>query len=89
MNLFVAGAGAIDTRALEQALRGVVERLPFFPGRPVHRWVSPDGDCAFAWVTHAPDTTGGVQYAHVEDERFAMFAGRPFRWVRAPSADLD
>ena len=87
MNLFVAGAGAVDERALEAALRELLERLPFFPGRPVETWRSPRGDCALAFVTHGPEQTGGVRYVRREPDRMALFAGRPYLWRGDGRAD--
>jgi hypothetical protein len=71
MNLFVAAVGA--EAPVERLLRSLVERLPFFPGRPIETWSR--GDCAVAWIAHA-----GLEYARASDDRLEMFAGRPFVW---------
>lgn len=85
MILFVGG-GSGDVAAAERALRSVLARLPFFPGRPVESWRHPAGAACMAWVAHGPEQTGGVEYVALEAERIALFAGRPILWA-ASSAD--
>lgn len=82
MNLFVAGRserGPLDTAAAERALRAVLERLPFFPGRPVETWTA--GRTAAAWVAH------DERYAQPEPARLVLWSGRPIRWVGEREAD--
>lgn len=86
MNLFVVGvAGQLETA--ERALAAVLDRLPFFPGRPIESWRSPSEAVVAAWVQHDPVQTGGVRYAHVEEHRLALFAGRPIVWTDEREAD--
>ncbi len=90
MNLFLlgwSGEAAVDAAAGERALRRLLERLPFFPGRPVETWAAPSGALAAAWVTHGPEQTGGVHYVHTERDRLALFAGRPVLWTGDREAD--
>ena len=77
MNLFVVGRSR-DGWAADAALRALLQRLPFFPGREPDTWS--DGRVALAWVSHPPDRVGGVSYVATEPRRFALFGGRPFRW---------
>jgi hypothetical protein len=86
LNLFLIGAGG-DAQTAERAIRALLERLPFFPGRPVETWEAPSGGAVAAWVQHDPDQTGGVRYALAERERLALFAGRPIRWTDEREAD--
>jgi hypothetical protein len=82
VNLFVVGwrpgAGAAEAEA---ALQRLLEKLPFFPNRPVERAVA--RLAAAAWVRHGRD----LPYAHVEDGSFALFSGRPFLWADDDAAD--
>ena len=55
--------GRLDAARGERALRRLVDRLPFFPDRPVEAWTAPSGRAAAAWVSHGPEQTGGVRYA--------------------------
>jgi hypothetical protein len=90
VNLFVLGWCAeltVDPEAAETALARLLDRLPFFPGRPVEKWAAPSGALAAAWVAHGPEQTGGVRYAHTEPERLALFSGRPVRWTGEHEAD--
>ena len=90
VNLFVLGWSAertVDPHVPEAALARLLDRLPFFPGRPVETWAAPSGGLAAAWVAHAPEQTGGVRYAQPEDERLALFSGRPVRWTGEREAD--
>jgi hypothetical protein len=90
VNLFVLGWCAERTVGPEvpaEALGRLLDRLPFFPGRPVETWAAPSGALAAAWVAHAPDQTGGVTYVHGEDARIALFSGRPIRWTDEQEAD--
>jgi hypothetical protein len=81
VNLFVVGWGpAVDVAAAEDALRRLLEALPFFPGRPVESYAA--GNAAAAWVCHE-----GQPYAHERDGSFALFSGRPFRWTGDDTAD--
>ncbi len=85
MNLFLIASGdgrRVDAGLPGRALGAVVERLPFFPGRPVETWTAASGACAAAWVTHA-DTN----YVHTDEDRIALFAGRPILWTGAAEAD--
>ena len=90
MNLFLlgwSGEARVDPAAGEGALRRLLERLPFFPGRPVETWTAPSGALAAAWVSHAPEQTGEVGYVHAEPARLALFSGRPIRWTGEREAD--
>jgi hypothetical protein len=64
VNLFLVG-GRPD------ALRDVVARLPFFPGRSVQT-AGPA-----TWVAHTDE------YVHVGDDGIAMYSGRPIVWSSA------
>ncbi|HEX8742512.1 MAG TPA: hypothetical protein VF712_05215 [Thermoleophilaceae bacterium] len=90
MNLFVLGWSSersVELDAPHAALRRLLERLPFFPGRPVETWAAPSGGLAAAWVSHGPEQTGGVSYVHTEPARLALFSGRPVRWTGEREAD--
>ena len=90
MNLFVLGWSAertVDPQVPEAALRRLLERLPFFPGRPVETWAAPSGALAAAWISHGPEQTGGVRYARTELGRLALFSGRPVQWTGDREAD--
>ena len=90
MNLFVlgwSGERSVDAGAADGALRRLLERLPFFPGRPVETWTAPSGALAAAWISHGPEQTGGVGYVHAEDARLALFSGRPVLWTGEREAD--
>jgi hypothetical protein len=90
VNLFVlgwSGDRSVDPGAGEAALRRLLERLPFFPGRPVETWVAPSGALAAAWISHGPEQTGGVGYVHTERDRLALFSGRPIAWTGDREAD--
>ena len=90
MNLFVlgwSGERSVDAGAADAALRRLLERLPFFPGRPVETWAAPSGTLAAAWISHGPEQTGGVAYVHAERDRLALFSGRPVAWSGDREAD--
>jgi hypothetical protein len=90
VNLFVvgwSGERAVDGDALERALRGLVEELPFFPVKRVERWLAPSGACAAAWVQHQPQHNGGVRYVHWDRDELSLFAGRPYLWTGEDQAD--
>lgn len=90
MNLFLlgwSGERSVGVEAAEAALKRLLERLPFFPGRPVETWAAPSATLAAAWVTHAPEQTGGVRYVHADRDRLALFSGRPVRWSGEREAD--
>ncbi|HEX8073528.1 MAG TPA: hypothetical protein VF545_00970 [Thermoleophilaceae bacterium] len=86
MILFVAGAAG-DPGAGRRALRGLLERLPFFPGETVETWRAPSGGAWVAWVAHGPERTGGAAYVAAGPERIALFAGRPILWAGERRAD--
>jgi hypothetical protein len=86
LNLFLIGAGG-DVQTAERAFRALLERLPFFSGRPVESWAAPSRGVVAAWVQHDPDQIGGVRYALAERQRLALFAGRPIRWTDERAAD--
>jgi hypothetical protein len=82
VNLFVAGTSErapVDGAAAERALRSLLERLPFFPGRPVQTWTAGRG--AAAWVAH------DARYAHAAAEGLVLWSGRPIRWAGDREAD--
>ena len=90
MNLFVLGWSSerkVDAHVPPAALTRLLDRLPFFPGRPIETWVAPSRAFAAAWVTHGPEQTGGVRYAHPGQDRLALFSGRPVRWTGEREAD--
>jgi len=90
VNLFLlswSGDRAVDAGTPQSALRRLLERLPFFPGRPIETWAPPSGALAAAWVAHGPEQTGGVHYVHTESDRLALFSGRPIRWTGEHEAD--
>jgi hypothetical protein len=90
VNLFLlgwSGDATVDPGPGESALRELLERLPFFPGRSVETWAAPSGALAAAWVSHGPEQTGGVGYVHAEQTRLALFSGRPVRWAGEREAD--
>ena len=83
MNLWVVGwraGGGIDPATPAGALRATLARLPFLPGEDLRSWAAPSRRAAAAWVAHAPGRVGGVEYAHQEERRLALFSGRPFAW---------
>ena len=86
MNLFLIGVRG-QVAAAERALSGLLERLPFFPGRSVETWSAPSGALVAAWTAHSPEQTGGVPYALAERDRLALFSGRPIRWTGDREAD--
>ena len=79
--------GRLDAAHGERALRRLVDRLPFFPDRPVEAWTAPSGRAAATWLSHGPEQTGGVRYAATERDRLALFSGRPIRWTEEHEAD--
>jgi hypothetical protein len=82
--LFVVGwspSARVDAWAAAGALRGLVERLPFFDAGEVSHWGAPSGVAALAWVAHPRAVTGGTRYVHAEPDRFSAYAGRPIRWA--------
>jgi hypothetical protein len=90
VNLFLIGFssdGAADAATAEQALTRLLDRLPFFPARPVGSWLAPSATLAAAWVSHAPEQTAGVEYVHAQERRLALFSGRPFLWTGEREAD--
>ena len=90
MNLFLvgwSGDGGVEPGAAAEALRRLLARMPFFPGRPVETWAAPSGSLGAAWVTHGPEETGGIEYAATEPARLALFSGRPIRWTGEREAD--
>ena len=86
MNLFLIGIRG-EVAEAERALRGFLERLPFFPERPVETWSAPSGALVAAWAGHGPDQTGGFRYAVVERDRLALYSGRPVLWTGEREAD--
>src|SRR4051794_22004125 len=82
VNLFVAGLAERaqpDLGAAERALRSLLERLPFFPGRPVETWAA--GRAAAAWVAH------DARCAQAAGERLVLWSGGPIRWAGEREAD--
>ena len=78
VNLFIVACG--DGPPVAGMLASLVERLPFFPGRPVDSWSG--SGCSAAWVTHE-----GTNYVAAEPERLAMYSGRPILWTGDTEAD--
>jgi hypothetical protein len=90
VNLFLIGWSderAVASSAAREALGALLERLPFFPGEPIRTWRAPSQRVAAAWVQHAPERVGDVQYAATRPGRLALFAGRPVLWNGDDSAD--
>jgi hypothetical protein len=88
--LFAAGwsrSAPVDAPAAADALRGLVERLPFFDLPQVAAWRAPSGAAALVWVAHPVSATGGTRYVHTEPDRFSAYAGRPIRWADDDQAD--
>jgi hypothetical protein len=90
MNLFLIAwrpAGGLDAREPDRHLMALLPRLP--PPQPavLMQWSAPSGRLAMVCATHGPDLVGPVSYLRTEPERFAMFAGRPFRWTADDGAD--
>ena len=83
MNLFLLGCSSapIDDAAASRALADLAKRLPYFPDPDVRAWRSAGGHAVAACVTHSADRVGGTDYACFEDDRMAIFAGRPIQWV--------
>ena len=48
----------------------------------VETWRAPSGRAALAWIAHAPERVGGIEYVRAEPRRVALFSGRP-------AGDLD
>lgn len=71
MNLFLVGDRGDAGRA-EEVLESL--RSPFLEDGVLERL--PGGAC----LSHPPERVGGVRYAAVSGDRFALFAGRPIRW---------
>ena len=71
MNLFLVGDRGDAGRAVDvlEALRS-----PFLTDGVMTRL--PGGAC----LAHPPERVGGVEHAVVDEDRFALFAGRPIRW---------
>jgi hypothetical protein len=81
VNLFVVGWGSsADVVEAEAALRRLLQKLPFFPGRPVEQWSA--DTAAAAWVCHDE-----LPYAARSGGSLALFSGRPFRWTDEEAAD--
>ncbi|HEV7459580.1 MAG TPA: hypothetical protein VGN78_03505, partial [Solirubrobacteraceae bacterium] len=83
---FVLGwraAGGVDADPAADALAGVSAREGFLDPARLRRWRSPGGHAAVAWVAHDPAQLGGVEYVHADENRLALFAGRPVRWDAA------
>lgn len=90
MILFCAGIGRdAEVAPARAALESLLERLPFFPGRPVEDWRPPSAGAAAAWVSHAPEQVGGVRHVAARDDGLHLFAGRPIAWTGASTADGD
>jgi hypothetical protein len=90
LNLFLVGwsdGGAVDPALADTALRRLVERLPFFPHRPVDVWAAPSGSAAAAMITHSPEQTGGVRYWTAGADWLSLFSGRPILWTGEREAD--
>ena len=76
MNLFLVGADPVLAR---QVVRELAEELPYFPGCGVELWQGPE--LGAAWISHLPEQTGAVAYAHQTESELVLWSGRPFRWV--------
>jgi hypothetical protein len=81
VNLFVVGWGSgADVVEAGAALRRLLERLPFFRGRPVEHWSA--DNAAAAWVRHDE-----LPYSAERGGSLALFSGRPFVWTDDDVAD--
>jgi hypothetical protein len=90
VNLFLIGwspSGDADAAAAERALGALLERLPFFGGEPIERWLAGSGEVALACVGHPPESVGAVRYVDFDDSGMALYSGRPFRWTGEFEAD--
>jgi hypothetical protein len=90
LNLFLVGrsrSGPIEPEPARGTIRDLAARLPFPPEVQVRLWSSPDGSALAACVSHDPEQLGGVRYAHFDDDRMALFAGRPIQWVDETACD--
>jgi hypothetical protein len=80
VNLFVVASG--DGADLSRRLAALLERLPFFPGRPVRTWSS--GRASAAWVAHSDE------YADVSPDRLSLWSGHlAGRFARVTSTGGD
>lgn len=89
MNLFVAHwnpNGGTRAERLTEELGRLASAVPFMPGDQAS-WAAPSGRLAVASLTHSKAQTAQVRYAHFEETRMAMFAGRPYLWVGDLAAD--
>ncbi len=89
MNVFLVGMaqGGVDAAAADRALEGAVAAMGPFALPHRTRWSSRDGQLLVRCAAHRPEHVGGVEYLHGEDERMALFAGRPIRWTGETEAD--
>lgn len=87
MNLWVIGWSASlapDPRQAGDAVRALVDAVPFLPGAEVTTWQAPSGGAVAAW---AADAGGPARYVEAGDSRLALWSGRPVRWEGSERAD--
>ena len=90
MNVFVVGfsqAGRADGERAAGALGDMLERVDFLDPEGVESWTAPSRTAAAAWAQHDRLQTAGVEYAHAEEGRLALFSGRPIRWTGEEAAE--
>jgi hypothetical protein len=79
--------GGVDAVAADRALEGAVAAMGPFALPHRTRWSSRDGELLVACAAHRPEQLGGVEYLHGDDDRVALFAGRPIVWNADGQAD--
>jgi hypothetical protein len=90
MNLFLVGwrpSGRISGARAERALSEYLYELPFLRGRPIASWRAASGRALAFSVATDPVKVGGVEYATLADDGFALFSGRPVWWRSPTHAD--
>jgi hypothetical protein len=79
--------GGVDAAAADRALEGAVAAMGPFALAHRTRWSSRDGELLVACAAHRPEQLGGVEYLYGDDDRVALFAGRPIVWTGDGQAD--
>jgi hypothetical protein len=89
VNLFVCGISSerLDGDPLRAAVTAFLAQLPFFDSDQLDLWLAPTRDVVVACVSQAPDRIGPISTHCFEDERMALFSGRPIIWTARGEAD--
>jgi hypothetical protein len=75
-----------DLSSVTSALTAYVDEVPFLSAAEIRSWRSPDGSVAVATASHS-EQEAAARYAAFDEERFALYAGRPIRW--GPDGEAD